>query len=79
MAQSLPEKETEQDLNQTRDELNKWVDLIRQRRPVRGPAVDIRAAIDLILKHIDADGDNLWGHCIQLPKGWWQAFASYRK
>jgi hypothetical protein len=69
MAETLPEKETEQDLNQMRDELNKWVDLIRQRRPARGPAVDIREAIDLILKHIDAHGNNLWGQCIQLPKG----------
>lgn len=69
MAQSLPEKETEQDLNQMRDELNKWVDLLRQQRPARGPAVDIREAIDLILKHIDVHGDNLWGHCVQLPEG----------
>lgn len=68
MAESLPEKETDQDLNQMRDELNMWVDLLRQRRPARGPSVDIREAIDLILKHIDTHGDNLWGHCIQLPE-----------
>ena len=68
MASSLPEKETEQDLKQMRDELNKWVALLRQRRPARGPAVDIRQAIDLVLKHIDVHGVNLWGHCVRLPQ-----------
>jgi hypothetical protein len=68
MAESLPEKETDQDLNQMCDEFDKWVVLLRQRRPARGPAVDIRDAIDIILKHIDSHGDNLWGHCVQLPE-----------
>jgi hypothetical protein len=67
MAESLPKKETEQDLNQMRDEFNKWVALLCQNRPTRGPAGDIREAIDLVMKHIDVHGANLWGHRIQLP------------
>ena len=68
MATTLPEKEDEQDLNRMRDKLNEWIVMLRKQRPTRGPAVDIREAIDLILKHIDVHGSNLWGHCIDLPQ-----------
>ncbi|MEA3224640.1 MAG: hypothetical protein U9Q07_01725 [Planctomycetota bacterium] len=68
MAASIPEEETEQDLRQMQDELNKLVVSLRQHRLARGPATDIREAIDLILEHIDAHGANLWGHSILLPK-----------
>lgn len=38
-------------------------------RPERGPAQDLRDAIDEILEHLDRHGPNLWGHCIVLPDG----------
>lgn len=63
-----PEKESEQDLNRMRDELNEWIATLRKHRPARGPAVDIREAMDIILEHIDVHGSNLWGHCIRLPQ-----------
>lgn len=68
MGTSISEKENEQDLNRMRDELNEWIVSLHQHRPTRGPAVDIREAIDIILKHIDVHGANLWGHCVRLPQ-----------
>ena len=43
------------------------VDSLRGRRPRRGPAQDMRQAIDLILRHTDAHGPTLWGHPVELP------------
>ena len=40
---------------------------LRERRPQRGPAQDTRAAIDLVLRHVDKHGATLWGHAIALP------------
>ena len=40
---------------------------LQKRRPERGPAQDMRKAIDLILKHLDRHGPSLWGHVIALP------------
>jgi hypothetical protein len=40
---------------------------LRQRRPERGPAQDLREAIDLILDHLQRHGPSLWGHVITLP------------
>jgi hypothetical protein len=37
---------------------------LRQRRPERGPAKDMRQAIDIILTHLDRHGKFLWGHVI---------------
>ncbi len=41
---------------------------LRERRPSRGPAQDVRQAIDLILDHLERHGDTLWGHVICLPE-----------
>ena len=41
---------------------------LRKRRPQRGPALDMRKAIDLILSHLDRHGSSLWGHVITLPR-----------
>ncbi len=60
--------ETEQDLNRMQEGLDELVASLKKRRPERGPARDIREAIDLVLKHIDAHGANLWGHAIGLPE-----------
>jgi len=37
---------------------------LRERRPERGPAQDMRRAIDLILVHLERHGPSLWGHVI---------------
>jgi len=42
---------------------------LRERRPERGPAQDLRNAIDLILQHLERHGSSLWGHAIALPGG----------
>lgn len=42
---------------------------LKKRRPERGPARDIRDAIDVILAHIKRHGANLWGHAIAMPDG----------
>jgi len=55
-------------LQNVREALEKLTDSLHQRRPERGPAQDIRKAIDLILEHMRVHGDSLWGHVIQLPK-----------
>ncbi len=60
--------ETEHDLNRMQEKLNELVASLKKRRPERGPAQDIREAIDLILTHIDIHGANLWGHAIRLPE-----------
>ena len=41
---------------------------LEKRRPERGPAGDMRKAIDLILEHLDRHGPSLWGHVITLPE-----------
>jgi hypothetical protein len=40
---------------------------LEHRRPERGPAQDLRSAIDLILSHLERHGPSLWGHVIPLP------------
>jgi len=40
---------------------------LQRRRPERGPAQDLRKAIDLILQHLERHGPSLWGHVITLP------------
>jgi hypothetical protein len=67
LAAVAPEPETEPDLTQMREQLDRWVASLRERRPARGPAQDARAAIDVILTHLTAHGKNLWGHALPLP------------
>lgn len=55
------------ELQNIRRELNKLTTSLKDRRPKRGPAQDIRSAIDLILRHITDHGNYLWGHEITLP------------
>jgi len=68
LARISPRNETEQDLHWMREKLDELVASLKKRRPERGPARDIREAIDLVLKHIDTHGANLWGHAIRLPE-----------
>ncbi len=69
LASVYPEAETEQELTQMRDPLDEWVASLAKRRPARGPAQDIREAIDVILRHMDDHGNTLWGQAIRLPEG----------
>ncbi len=68
LAAVVPDDETERDLERMRGRLDEWVASLAARRPARGPGQDIREAIDVILKHIDDHGKNLWGHAIRLPE-----------
>jgi hypothetical protein len=68
LATSRPENETARNLEQMREQLERLVVSLRQRRPTRGPAQDSREAIDVILGHLEVHGHNLWGHAIRLPE-----------
>ena len=68
LARELPDKESMKDLDEMRHQFEAWTAALENRRPKRGPGKDIRDAIDIILKHIDTHGDNLWGHAISLPE-----------
>lgn len=48
--------------------LEQFTDSLRNQRPARGPGEDKRAAIDLILSHLERHGDSLFGHVITLPR-----------
>jgi len=61
--------ETAADLDSIRDAVLKLDALLLRTRPERGPASDERAAIDLVLAHLERHGPSLWGHAIQLPNG----------
>jgi hypothetical protein len=55
-------------LNDVRSAVEKLITSLRKRRPERGPAKDLRTAIDLILSHLDRHGPHLWGHVIPIPQ-----------
>jgi hypothetical protein len=54
-------------LNDIRSAVENLTTSLRKRRPERGPAKDLRTAIDLILSHLDRHGPHLWGHVIPIP------------
>ena len=68
LASTLPENESENDLNTIEKDFEEWITSLEALRPKRGPSEDIRDAIDTILKHVDTHGNNLWGHIIRLPE-----------
>ena len=55
-------------LNDTRSAVDTLTSSLRTRRPERGPAQDLRTAIDLILAHLDRHGPHLWGHVLPIPQ-----------
>ena len=61
-----PEREAGR-LHDIRSAVETLIRSLRKRRPERGPAQDLRTAIDLILSHLDRHGPHLWGHVIPLP------------
>ena len=58
--------ETAAELDGIRDAVRKLERLLVRTRPERGPATDERAAIDLVLDHLERHGDSLWGHAIPI-------------
>jgi hypothetical protein len=59
------------ELNDIQAAVETFVASLRGRRPERGPAQDVREAIDIILDHMDTHGETLWGHVVSLstPEG----------
>jgi hypothetical protein len=55
------------ELRDVKQAVESFVDSLRERRPQRGPAQDMRQGIDLILRHTDVHGPTLWGHSVELP------------
>lgn len=55
-------------LNDVRSAVETLTASLKERRPERGAAKDMRQAIDLILSHLDRHGPHLWGHVIPIPE-----------
>ncbi|MBT7889523.1 MAG: hypothetical protein HN580_10915, partial [Deltaproteobacteria bacterium] len=69
LSSEMPEGESAADLYAMRQQFEEWTEDLKNSRPERGPAEDMRETIDIILKHIKVHGPNLWGHAIALPDG----------
>jgi hypothetical protein len=65
--QSLDLEEAVAELRNVQVAVENFVASLGERRPERGPAQDIREAIDTILEHIEIHGESLWGHVVCLP------------
>ena len=65
--QPLTLRQARTDLRDIRVELQRFAASLRKRRPQRGPAQDLRGAIDVILQHLKKHGKSLWGHEVRLP------------
>lgn len=61
-------REAAGELSDIRKALGVFKRSLRKRRPARGPAEDMRKAIDLVLAHLQRYGKSLWGHVIPLPR-----------
>lgn len=64
---SLDLEEAMAELTNVQAAVENLVASLGERRPERGPAQDMREAIDTILEHIDTHGESLWGHVVCLP------------
>jgi hypothetical protein len=60
------ENEKVVELQDIRKAVASLIHSLRQKRPQRGPAQNLRDAIDLVLHHLDVHGENLWGHAINV-------------
>ena len=49
-------------LRDVREAIDKLIESLHQRRPECSPAKEQQQAIDIVLRHLDVHGDNLWGH-----------------
>ena len=64
---SLTLQEAREELRDIRAALARFTASLRKRRPQRGPAQDLREAIDVIGDHIKRHGKSLWGQEVRLP------------
>jgi hypothetical protein len=60
-------KETIQKINDVQAGLSRLTEDLQKQRPQRGPAQDVRQAIDIILTHLKRHGPFLSGHVISTP------------
>ncbi|MBM2850605.1 MAG: hypothetical protein HW418_3547 [Anaerolineales bacterium] len=60
-------RQARKELRDVRAALARFAASLRKRRPQRGPAQDLREAIDVILDHLKRHGKSLWGHEVCLP------------
>ncbi len=65
--QPLTLRQARKELRDVRAALKRFAASLRKCRPQRGPARDLREAIDIILDHLKKHGKSLWGHEIRLP------------
>ena len=56
-----------QALRDIRQAVDNLADSLRQRHPKRGPAKDMRQAIDIVLAHLERHGKFLWDHAVSMP------------
>ena len=66
LKRTLTLRQARTELRDIRAALKNFVASLRKRRPQRGPAQDIREAIDVILDHLKKHGKSLWGHEVRL-------------
>jgi hypothetical protein len=67
-ASATSAQEQRDEIRDVRRAVRTFRSCIEKRRPERGPAQDMRQAIDLVLEHLDRYGSSLWGHVIALPR-----------
>jgi hypothetical protein len=67
LAKPLTPQQAAAQLRDLRTALRRFVSSLHKRRPQRGPAGNLRQAIDVILQHLKKHGKSLWGHEIRLP------------
>ena len=60
---------TPNECEEMRAAIDKLTVSLKERRPERGPAKDIRQAVDTILEHLERHAPYLWGHAITLESG----------
>lgn len=60
-------RQAREELRDIRAALKRFAASLRKRRPQRGPAQDLREAIDVIGDHLKRHGKSLWGHEVRLP------------
>ncbi len=67
MAVKPPENESEKDLHSIRSGFDDWIETLKKDRSRRGTAKDLREAMDIVFRHVEKHGGNLWDHAIPLP------------
>ena len=64
----LSSRQAARELQDIKAAVKRLTSSLRRQRPDRGPAGDRRAAIDLVLAHLDRHGASLFGHLVRLPR-----------